>query len=305
MKKTDKLRKEFDHYENKLNRLHFDVARAAKSSVETEAYVNIKNKFDRNEDKLKTSKSEYESSLKMSTALVEEVTNGCWKDLFPLLLKLTQLDVSLANDEQKVLNNLKAVTKSLSKVQKRFDLDPDTRIEQLKTFGDRFGEKDEVAERQPREETIEKTNSGDNNVIISGVQNFLRESRDQPINSSDTPLTCNTKMSRPMTMVGTPRIRSFNGESPKVEVDFKNGRRRSDRVKSHSTRSSTSRSRTFTGESTDQNATMKYKIKGNSRPSHRSNNKTDQSHCGSSIDPFNDIDDDSVEVPLTPVARYR
>ncbi len=139
LKSADKLRKELDHYESKVNRVNFEKARLAKNSTTSDAYTNCCTKLERNEQKMRSSKQAYEAANKESTALIEEVTQRCWKDVFPALLRLTQFDASLATDEYKLFKNLNAVSKQLTEVKESHKLVPETtRLQNIENFESQF-----------------------------------------------------------------------------------------------------------------------------------------------------------------------
>ncbi len=340
LRKGDRLRKELDHYESKVNRLHFDKGRIAKSGTGTDSYLNIHSKLERNEQKLKSSKEAYEKCTEETTALIEELTARCWQDLFPVLLKLTQFDASLASDEQKLLKNLNMVSKCLQNVKEDYNINPETRLQNIENFESHFH-----LERSENRILMDLPGAEENqDMIISGVQDTLRSKN----NSQLTPLTNNLRNSSaefPETV--TPRIRSFSGSmdsGPKIEVDLSYARNVVSTEKklsssrnsvkpsqSRSIRASPGRqmsqrqsrsvkrceqnfdippqSRSFTGKPKDQNrkeAVPKYRI---SEPKYEGS--VDGTSFGGSqygeshFDPFHDIDDESHKYPLTPVARYQ
>ena len=316
LKKANKLRKDLEHYENKCNRLRVDKGRVAKGGTGTDAYLNVQSKLDRNERKLQNAKEEYESFSDATASLVHEVTANCWKDLFPVLMKLTQFDVSLVSDEARLLRNLSSVTMSLSKLQKQHNFDPETRMEELENG---------IIFLSLSKEAASSSSSLD---IIDGVQNKLDMIRSATI-SQVTPQITNSGKSTKPTDVGNTRILSFGGESPKIEVDFSfdvdqisrkdsyesnEENKTNNEAKSTSSRSKKSSSRlppSFSGRSKDQNASssvLKHKIKKNKKMS------TTESYFGgntASTSHFDDIDGceteslESNRYPLTPVTQYR
>lgn len=296
LKKADRLRKELDHYKSKVNRLTFDKKRVSKSGA-GDAYTNVNARLERNEDKFRKAKEEYESFSSVTSALVEEVTTGCWKDLFPVLLKLTQFDTSLVSDEKKVFQQLNSVTKSLTSFYQKCDLNIDNRQEELEAISNNV----HYISQSPDCETTTDENQ---DAIISGVQDSLRVSRSQRSDNMESSRSQSSSRREPSFEAasegGTTRIRSFAGKSPKVEVDISSIEVKSEKVPSPS------QSRAFTGRPTDQNAgppviKQKHKIKKNKSPV----NSATQSYCNHNVgDPFDEIDEDSRRFPLTPDARY-
>jgi hypothetical protein len=309
IKKSHRLRKELEHYESKVNRLHFDKGRIAKSGTGTDSYMSVNTKLERNEAKLKSAREEYEAFSASTTALVEEVTSRCWKDLFPVLLKLTQFDASLALDEQQLLQHLDSLSKSLIVVQEELNFDPESRLQELESFGTKFLLMSQNSDQGPQ-------NDENSDVMIHGIHDHVRSPGDHlpNVNSNCTQHTTNVRPDGSY-KVGSERIRSFTGTSPKIEVDLS------------SRQDSPRKSRPFTGRETDQNASVSSSsrrsrdftgptgrnplmssptvIKHKIAKSRRKENNSTQSYCSSHLDPFADIDEEeSVNIPLTPVARY-
>ena len=139
IKESDRLRKELEHYENKVNRLYFDKQRVAKGGIGSDAYMLVYSKLERNEVKLSKAQEDYNAFSSMTIALVEEVTKACWKDLFPVMLKLMQFDAVRATEEKRLLRNLEFVSESIVKnIQRKYNLNTEKRINELKSFEKKY-----------------------------------------------------------------------------------------------------------------------------------------------------------------------
>ena len=111
LKKAELLRIELDHYQKKTEslRLTANQSMAKGKSVASSQ----QEKLTRNEEKLIASKQNYNTVATDLCILMEEVTERSWRDMHPLLVKCAQFDMTLANDEAKVLNNLNQVVSLL------------------------------------------------------------------------------------------------------------------------------------------------------------------------------------------------
>mmetsp|Transcript_32300 Transcript_32300/g.59401 ORF Transcript_32300/g.59401 Transcript_32300/m.59401 type:complete len:500 (-) Transcript_32300:235-1734(-) len=129
LKKAEMLRRDLDHYQAKVESLRKNVnVKMAKGKL-----VDPKEseKLKRNEDKLMTSRKEYEEYASDLCALIEEVTERSWKDCHPLLIKLTQFDATLSTEEAKVFSGLNAVTEQLKQIGKKHGLKPEARLKDI------------------------------------------------------------------------------------------------------------------------------------------------------------------------------
>jgi hypothetical protein len=88
----------------------------------------------RNEEKLikiKESTSKYTSSLCL---LIEEVTERSWRDLHPLLIKISQFDVTLSKDEAAAIASLNNVVSELKRVAVTHGIKPQARLKDLENL---------------------------------------------------------------------------------------------------------------------------------------------------------------------------
>ena len=189
------------------------------------------------------------------------------------------------------------MTQNLTVFYQECDLNIDDRKEQLESIGENI-----LHYLNPSD--IDLSADENRDAIISGVQDSLRASRSQRSDILESPKSQSSSRLEPSFEAsegGHTRIRSFAGESPKVEVDIS-----SVEISQSKKKSSTSPSREFTGKSTDQNVSspvLKYKIKKNKSE----RNSATQSYFKnnpSNSDTFDEIDEDSKRFPLTPVERY-
>lgn len=321
LKKAHKLRKELEHYESKCSRLRLSKGRVAKSGTRTDAYLSVQAKLQRNENKLQLAKREYNSFTEQTTALVYEVTNNCWKDLFPILMKLTQFDSSLVSDENKLLQNLTDVTRSLSVLQETYKLKPETRLPELEQ-----GLNFLVDSKNQAYAALSTSSDNEEAKITGGLDENITTMRSDRLRII-TPQASNVKETSQNLAIGNTRISSFlESSNPKIEVDVstdsdesrdddnneenhnRSAKILADQLKysvAIQARSHSKPPSNFTGKSRDQNASKTLLKKKKSKKKRQS---TTDSYCESKASscPFDDIEcDESVAYPLSPVRQYR
>ena len=326
LKSAQKTRKEVDHYETKVTRIHFDAKRHAKSGNDSKAFVNSQAKLSRNEIKLQQSRKEYDTVFNATTSIVDEVTKGCWKDLFPVLVKLTQFDDSLASDEHNILKQLSSVSKDLMKVQTKYNIDPQTRLSKIASYGYENGNEnmeEQEEDRNDGEESVSNMTNNTRDAVISGVQNKLKNSQNSMlIKRQGTPQTSNTTDDA----FGSTTIRTYTGESPKIEVnaDFNKypfskqrsftgslyrGESPKFGVNADFNRYPLSKQRSFTGKATDQNTRMPAPVRKMQVKKQTERVNSSQSYCNSnastSPNPFHDIDTESSVYTLRPYTTLK
>ena len=130
--RAERLRRDLDHYSEKVDRMKMEKSKiiAQGKSVDPK----FLEKLARNDSKLSISREEYETYAADLTTLVQEVTARSWKDLHPILLKMTQFDSTLASDENQLLKNLNVVSNNLKKVANRYGLKAETRLNDLESL---------------------------------------------------------------------------------------------------------------------------------------------------------------------------
>lgn len=129
IKKAEELRIELDHYQKKVESLRLQVnSSMAKGKSVSSAQ---QEKVSRNEEKLLSSKQSYNKVATDLVILLEEVTERSWRDLHPLLVKMAQFDMTISNDESKVLGNLNTVISKLKTVASDNGLSNQPRLKDL------------------------------------------------------------------------------------------------------------------------------------------------------------------------------
>lgn len=114
IKKAEELRIELDHYQKKTEALRLT---ANQNMVKGKSVPSsVQEKLTRNEEKLIASKGSYNQVATDLCILMEEVTERSWRDLHPLIVKIAQFDMTVANDDAKSLAPLAQVVATLQKV---------------------------------------------------------------------------------------------------------------------------------------------------------------------------------------------
>ena len=114
MKKAEELRRDLDHYRKKVEELRNTTNRSMTKGkqIKPEAQEKLK----RNEEKLMSAKQTYNKVAHDLCILIEEVTDRSWRDLHPLLVKVAQFDMTLAQDESQILQSLSEVVSKLKEI---------------------------------------------------------------------------------------------------------------------------------------------------------------------------------------------
>ena len=114
IKKAEELRIELDHYQKKTEALRLT---ANQNMVKGKSVPSsVQEKLTRNEEKLISSKGSYNQVATDLCILMEEVTERSWRDLHPLIVKIAQFDMTVANDDAKALAPLAQVVATLQQV---------------------------------------------------------------------------------------------------------------------------------------------------------------------------------------------
>lgn len=114
IKKAEELRIELDHYQKKTEALRLT---ANQNMVKGKSVPStVQEKLTRNEEKLIASKGSYNQVATDLCILMEEVTERSWRDLHPLIVKIAQFDMTVANDDAKALAPLAQVVATLQQV---------------------------------------------------------------------------------------------------------------------------------------------------------------------------------------------
>jgi hypothetical protein len=112
MKKNKVLQDYLNHYQNKVDTLRKKVNTAESKGKESPA--KLSEQLTRNEDKLKDSWQAHEESASTLCNLLDEITTGGWKDLYPLVIAALQWEVGRATGEPDVYRKLSEVEKGMT-----------------------------------------------------------------------------------------------------------------------------------------------------------------------------------------------
>lgn len=92
-----KLRSSYNHYQSKVDALRKKVnAQEAKGQPVNET---ITEKLQRNEEKLDEASNAFESAAAPLCALIEEVVDQAWKDVFPMVQSAMQWELQRSRSE--------------------------------------------------------------------------------------------------------------------------------------------------------------------------------------------------------------
>jgi mRNA-degrading endonuclease HigB of HigAB toxin-antitoxin module len=109
MKNTNALHDALNHYQNKVDTLRKKVNAVENKGKESPA--KLSEQLTRNEDKLKESWKVHEESASTLCNLLDEITTGGWKDLYPLITAALKWEVGRAKGEHDVYGKLSEVEK--------------------------------------------------------------------------------------------------------------------------------------------------------------------------------------------------
>ena len=129
LKKAEEQRRELDHYQKKVEslRLTTNKAMAQGKSVKSDTAEKLK----RNEEKLVTAKQTYNKLTSALCLLMDEVAERSWRDLHPLLIKCAQFDMTMAQDESRILSSFSQVVNKLKEVATANGISPQHRLKDL------------------------------------------------------------------------------------------------------------------------------------------------------------------------------
>jgi len=131
LKKVTDLRREMDHYEMKVGSLR----NSANSTMSRGKMVDPKvtEKLRRNETKFYDSRQSYDEFSSEFFRLIDEVCINSWKDLHPLVIKMTQFDSTVVTEEYNSFRQLDSVLNKLKSYGERFHLNPQARLKEIQT----------------------------------------------------------------------------------------------------------------------------------------------------------------------------
>jgi hypothetical protein len=111
LKKTNELYRILNHYQNKIVSLRQKVNAIENKGKQSPA--KLSQKLTRNEAKVKHSWELHEDSASALCHLLEAITKGGWKDLYPLVLAVLQWEVDRAAVEQDAYGMFSEVAKGM------------------------------------------------------------------------------------------------------------------------------------------------------------------------------------------------
>ena len=129
LKTTEGLRRDLDHYQKKVEELRVQSNKVmAKGKMVDEKTTE---RLKRNEEKLAQAKESFNKAARDMCMLLEETTDRSWKDLHPVLVKMAQFDMTLANEESKGLSDMESVVTALKGLAGSNDLKSSGRLKEL------------------------------------------------------------------------------------------------------------------------------------------------------------------------------
>lgn len=320
---ADRLRRDLDHYKQKVDRMKMEKSKMIAQGRSLDA--KFTERLSRNESKLAISRDEYELYANDLCTLIQEVTVRSWKDLHPILLKMTQFDATLASDEHQLLKNLNVVSNNLNKVAHRYGLKAETRLTDLETLSAKLianGSGDNmmiegVNNLSSSKESKSSSKENDDAVVRDVVNLLSKKTSGSGMITEMTPETTSTVPKSPRKK--SPRVSTSGSGSPYSETDraldnlMQHSSINGSRVpgsRSSSRNGSRPKSRTnnreFTGQPRQTNKQSFSRSGSGDRPPSRTKNRptsrTRHSHSHHD-DTFDDLHD-AAPAPSTPRRHY-
>ena len=131
LKQSEKLRVDLDHYQNKVE----DLSKGTNKAMNKGKNVNDKDieKLKRNEAKFVQARQDYDKFVNDLCGYMEEVLDRSWRDLHPMLVKMTQFDSTFSDDQANILKRINGVTHELMAFGTKNDLMPQGRLKELES----------------------------------------------------------------------------------------------------------------------------------------------------------------------------
>jgi hypothetical protein len=127
----EKLRRDLEHYVRKVDDLAASIERS--ESQEKVIADSVYERKVRNDEKLAKARETYETNVHDLCLYLKEVTEHGWKDLVPMILRIVNLDISFARDQEEITAKLGGVVEDLREIAEKNDFHADVdRIEALK-----------------------------------------------------------------------------------------------------------------------------------------------------------------------------
>jgi hypothetical protein len=126
LEQSEILRREVDHYFDKVTGLEKQYNRSKAPNKD------LANCLKRNKNKWKDAKRAYDDHTQDLCLLLEEITDRNWRDLFPVILKLTQSDLFNTTFEFESISPLHDIVDKLKMIGDRYQVKMDSRVRELK-----------------------------------------------------------------------------------------------------------------------------------------------------------------------------
>eukprot|EP00538_Stauroneis_constricta_P013209 CAMPEP_0119571558 /NCGR_PEP_ID=MMETSP1352-20130426/44177_1 /TAXON_ID=265584 /ORGANISM="Stauroneis constricta, Strain CCMP1120" /LENGTH=569 /DNA_ID=CAMNT_0007621239 /DNA_START=684 /DNA_END=2393 /DNA_ORIENTATION=+ len=132
LKKWEQVRVETDHYHKKVETLR----QSANTAMSKGKQVDPKSadKLTRNEEKWIQARQTHQKVTTDLCILIDEIVNRSWRDLHPLLIKLTQFDMTTADDTSRCMQQLTAVVANLKTLAANEGVKPQARLSDLQSL---------------------------------------------------------------------------------------------------------------------------------------------------------------------------
>lgn len=129
LKKAEKIRLELDHYQSKVESLR----QSANATMAKGKTVDPKTaeKLTRNEDKLIKIKETSSKFINDLCLLMEEIVERSWRDLHPLLIKVSQFETQVSGDIAKANSSLDQIVSALKSIASEHGIKPQARLKDL------------------------------------------------------------------------------------------------------------------------------------------------------------------------------
>ena len=128
---VDRLRQDVEHYDQKVQGLQSSVSKKETKGVEVQP--RLREKLERNDEKLTLAKKDYEAHTKELLIYTEEVTERGWKDLIPVIMHLLKWEMETAEDVDVITSKMANLLEELKEVSSKEGFDGELfRIKALK-----------------------------------------------------------------------------------------------------------------------------------------------------------------------------
>lgn len=115
IKNVEQLRRDADHYNNKVDSLKQSVKKLQDTGKPVPAATS--EKLERNQEKLNTANNAYEIAAVNLILLIDDFVDRSWHDLHPFFLNLLKFDLNCISDEEAAEDQMKTLTNDLKRMQ--------------------------------------------------------------------------------------------------------------------------------------------------------------------------------------------